>query len=210
MSDSHDFSDVDAASISQHHTLGTGPAQASPGNHTHDGKNSLVSPLLTTPPGTIIIWPGTSTAPANWLYCDGSSLLRTDYPALFTVLGTSFGAVDGTHFSLPDLRGRFPVGRDGSAEFPANGQTGGSKAAHSHTLSANGWAMIVAVTGSPSIFMRRVAADLWAATVSFLATGQTVAASSSTFTLGADLGGNTDATQVLPPYLTVNYLIRYQ
>ena len=33
-------SDRDAGPTAQHHTLGLGPSQASPGNHTHDGRNS--------------------------------------------------------------------------------------------------------------------------------------------------------------------------
>jgi len=39
---------------------------------------------------------------------DGSSLLRTDYSELFSAIGTMYGAVDGTHFNLPDDRGLFP------------------------------------------------------------------------------------------------------
>ena len=33
-------SDRDAGPTAQHHTLGLGPSQASPGNHNHDGRNS--------------------------------------------------------------------------------------------------------------------------------------------------------------------------
>jgi microcystin-dependent protein len=48
--------------------------------------------------------------PTNWLLCDGSSLLRTDYAELFSAIGTAFGSADGTHFNIPDLRGRTVVG----------------------------------------------------------------------------------------------------
>jgi hypothetical protein len=34
-------SDVDKSAISQHHTLGTLATQASPGDHSHDGKSSV-------------------------------------------------------------------------------------------------------------------------------------------------------------------------
>lgn len=46
--------------------------------------------------------------PGN-LSCDGSSLLRTDYPDLFGKVGTTFGSVDALHFTLPLLTdtGRF-------------------------------------------------------------------------------------------------------
>lgn len=40
--DFHTHSDVDARSESQHHTLGANPAQASPGDHTHDGGDSIL------------------------------------------------------------------------------------------------------------------------------------------------------------------------
>lgn len=36
----HTNCDVDAAVTAQHHTLGIGANQSSPGNHNHNGKNS--------------------------------------------------------------------------------------------------------------------------------------------------------------------------
>lgn len=36
----HLNSDKDSSALALHHTLGTGPSQAAPGNHNHDGKNS--------------------------------------------------------------------------------------------------------------------------------------------------------------------------
>lgn len=49
----------------------------------------------------------------GWLYCDGRAVSRTTYAALFTAIGTAFGAGDGsTTFNLPvvpDDGGRGPV-----------------------------------------------------------------------------------------------------
>ena len=54
---------------------------------------------------------GNATAPTGWINCDGSSLERTGtYANLFAVIGTTYGAADGTHFSVPDFRGVFPKG----------------------------------------------------------------------------------------------------
>lgn len=51
------------------------------------------------------------TAPEGWLMCDGSAVSRTDYAALFAVIGTTYGTGDGsTTFNLPDLQGRVPIG----------------------------------------------------------------------------------------------------
>lgn len=46
---------------------------------------------------------------ASWLSCDGRSLARAAYPDLFNVIGSLYGSVDGTHFNIPDLRGRVVV-----------------------------------------------------------------------------------------------------
>lgn len=64
--------------------------------------------------GESIMW-NQDTAPAGFLEENGASLLRADYPGLFSVLGTKHGAADGTHFNIPDSRGRFARGYDHGA-----------------------------------------------------------------------------------------------
>ncbi|WP_407714180.1 tail fiber protein [Comamonas testosteroni] len=60
------------------------------------------------PTGTVIMF-STSALPAGYLKCDGSAVSRTTYAKLFAVLGTLYGAGNGsTTFNLPDLRGEFP------------------------------------------------------------------------------------------------------
>jgi len=57
--------------------------------------------------GELIPWCGDySPKPSVWLPCNGQGLLRTEYPELFAVIGTAFGAGDITHFNIPDLRGQ--------------------------------------------------------------------------------------------------------
>lgn len=48
--------------------------------------------------------------PIGWLVCDGSSLPCGDYAALYSLIGVTFGSIGEGFFSLPDLRGRIPVG----------------------------------------------------------------------------------------------------
>ena len=46
-----------------------------------------------------------STAPEGYLFADGSAVSRTEYAELFEVIGTTYGAGDGsTTFNLPDKR----------------------------------------------------------------------------------------------------------
>lgn len=74
------------------------------------------------PAGQIFMFGGT-TCPTGSLTADGISLLRTggtgcggaSCAALFTAIGTVNGAADGSHFNLPDLRGRFPRGANGTS-----------------------------------------------------------------------------------------------
>ena len=54
-----------------------------------------------------------STAPNGWLLCYGQAVSRGTYSDLFSIIGTTYGAGDGSNtFNLPDLRGRVPVGLD--------------------------------------------------------------------------------------------------
>lgn len=75
-----------------------------------------------------------SSAPTGWYACEGQSLLRADEPELFADIGTTYGAVDGTHFSLPDLRDRFALGKAASGTGSVLGQAGGALG-HQHALS---------------------------------------------------------------------------
>ena len=84
------------------------------------------------PAGVITPFAG-STAPSGWLLCDGSAVSRTTYARLFQVIGTTYGAGNGsTTFNLPNLKGKIPVGYNSSeTEFNSLGKTGGAK---THTL----------------------------------------------------------------------------
>ena len=62
------------------------------------------------PTGSLMPYAG-SSAPTGYLLCDASAVSRTTYATLFGVIGTTYGAGDGsTTFNLPDLRGRLPMG----------------------------------------------------------------------------------------------------
>ncbi|WP_455280823.1 phage tail protein [Cupriavidus necator] len=53
---------------------------------------------------------GCSYPPKDWAACDGQLLLIQQNPALFSILGTSYGGNGTTTFALPDLRGRAVTG----------------------------------------------------------------------------------------------------
>lgn len=61
-------------------------------------------------PGIMVPYAG-ATAPSGWLLCQGQAVSRTTYSSLFTAIGTSWGAGDGsTTFNIPDLREAAPCG----------------------------------------------------------------------------------------------------
>ncbi|MCK8481058.1 tail fiber protein [Psychroserpens algicola] len=67
------------------------------------------------PTGSIFTFP-MATIPTGYLVCDGSAVSRTNYADLFAVLGTTYGAGNGsTTFNLPDYRGQFLRGYDNGA-----------------------------------------------------------------------------------------------
>ena len=48
-------------------------------------------------------------APAGWTFCEGQLLQISQYQALFSILGTTYGGNGQSTFALPDLRGAVPV-----------------------------------------------------------------------------------------------------
>ena len=69
------------------------------------------------PAGIMQMFAG-NTIPAGWLLCDGSAVSRTDYAKLFSAIGTTWGAGDGsTTFNLPNSIGRFAEGATTSGSY---------------------------------------------------------------------------------------------
>ena len=190
--------------------------------YTHDGTGWGVAES-SIPAGTMVQWGG-STAPTNWLLCDGTAVSRTTYATLFAAIGTSYGVGDGsTTFNLPDLRGRVPVGKNGGS-FGTLGATGGAETvtltstqipshthnysgttnttgAHTHTLSGkinvsqNGYGQNSPINGNAGNFADGTA----------LSAGD----HSHTFSGTTDNGtGGNGSHNNLQPYQVVNYIIK--
>lgn len=76
---------------------------------------------LALPLGTIQMYtkstaPTATTNGGTWLICDGSAVSRTTYSALFSLIGTTYGAGDSSStFNIPDMRARVPVGYNAAA-----------------------------------------------------------------------------------------------
>ena len=86
------------------------------------------------PTGSIIAYAGKKAPSSDWLYCDGSTIKRSDYKALFAVIGTKYGAGDGTTtFKIPDLRNRV---LEGSNTLGAYGSINAGLPSYIHTHSA--------------------------------------------------------------------------
>jgi len=98
------------------------------------------------PAGIVKMWGGDlASPPAGYLTCDGSAVSRTTYADLFTVIGTTYGAGDGsTTFNLPNFTNRFPYGaNEGSSA--GNASVG---SANTRTLSGNDDSVTLPLTGT--------------------------------------------------------------
>jgi microcystin-dependent protein len=87
--------------------------QIAPGTITAANLHSSLTINSIIPPGTISPFAGPDNkVPAGWLLCNGAFVRTNEYPSLYAAIGTTWGAGSAANddFTLPDLRGRFPLG----------------------------------------------------------------------------------------------------
>jgi microcystin-dependent protein len=154
------------------------------------------------PPGAMLPFGG-AAAPGGFLLCDGTSYLRATYPDLFTALGgasSPWGLPDGTHFNVPDMRARFPLGVSGTTpSLAAQGGSGSSHATagnhvhdnHSAAVNDHATAANTTVTGSGN------------RTTGFAHGGVHVGDGGHTH------NAHSIANDLIGPYLGVNFIIKY-
>lgn len=154
------------------------------------------------PTGCVQAFAG-QTTPTGWLLCDGSAVSRATYAKLFSVIGTSYGAGDGsTTFNLPDLVDKFVQGN-----------------ATSGTVKSAG---LPNITGKMGPFLNNVisgGSNYTQGVFTISATGSTMDDISRPNPPKNLYGFNFDAsrsssiygnsTTVQPPALTMRYIIKY-
>ena len=108
-----------------------------------DGSGNLSFSIVEGVPSGSVFCRAVATVPTGYLECNGAAVSRTTYSALFAVIGTAYGAGNGSStFNLPDLRGEFIRGFDNgrgvdSGRSVATSQ-GGQNASHNHSISVSG------------------------------------------------------------------------
>ena len=150
------------------------------------------------PPGTVAMWAGGDPPPRGWFNCYGGAVSRSTYAALFAVIGTAYGAGDGsTTFNLPDMSARFPLGRGGGRN---RGDTGGAEThrltvdempVHAHQLHG-------VRTDGAGLTRNRVTGTVGSA--------NDIAAGSN---YGVQEAGGGQTHNNMPPYFVINFIIKW-
>jgi len=172
------------------------PQFTATGSIEDSGENAV---SLGSPTGSVIPFAG-SSAPSGWFFCNGQEISRSTNSNLFSVIGETFGAGDGsTTFGLPDLRDRFALGANSIGGSDAGrvdnfstapGDSGGSD---DHQLTE---------AEMPSHTHSGVASFT-------LGSGDTEGSSGRvTGSKNTDSTGGDQAHNNMPPFLALNYIIK--
>lgn len=164
------------------------------------------------PTGGVIPYAG-STAPTGYLICDGATVSKTTYAALFAVTGHTYGAdPGGGNFILPNLKGRTVIGV-GQGSTYANGV---DAAGTDFTLAASsGMEKHIQTTAEMAAHTHQEqflgAGGLTGATLSN-GSAKTIGPESGTTGGGAAMNtvstGNSTAATIMQPYIVLSYLIK--
>lgn len=149
-----------------------------------------------------------AATPSGWLPCDGASLLRTTYARLFAAIGTQFGSVDGTHFNVPDRRGRMAIMVDGAANRVTAASTNGANA---DTLGGAGGAETHTLVDAeiPTLNIRQALTLGGVTDAIAVGGGVTDAATVTTLQDAANFSGGGGAHSNTPPWIAMNFFIKY-
>ena len=198
---------------------------------TSAARIAILEAKLAAQVGTVTPYAG-ATAPADYLLCQGQSVLRASYPALFSVIGTTYGYADGAHFTIPDLRARVPVGvnSDGNLWSSAVARTNkvladcageethvltaAELAKHTHPASS-GTESATHTHGYSLYAMGEILATGLGSTHAAAVWNQTPQTSteSATHTHAITVSNQTVGDQAhnnMQPYIVLNYIIKYQ
>jgi microcystin-dependent protein len=165
------------------------------------------------PTATIVPW-SDSSVPTGFLECNGAAVSRSTYAALFAIVGTTYGAGDGSStFNVPDFQDNVPVGKSGTKALAS---TGGA-----NTVSSTG--NVGGTTANATLSTAQLASHSHNITIGLGSGSGTGARKQSnvnednaTSSQGSGTGHqhnmsatfSGDATSVLQPYLTVIYIIK--
>lgn len=161
----------------------------------------------------IVLFAG-NFAPRYWAFCNGQILAITQYTALFSLLGTTYGGNGQTTFALPDLRGRVPVGpgQGPGLSIISLGEVGGTELttltvnnmpAHNHTVTVTPRA--VSEAGDTSNPAGAYLANSGALDREFKASGTFVNMGAAAVNSG--IAGGSQPFSIRNPYLGMNYII---
>lgn len=158
-------------------------------------------------------------APRGYSMADGSLLAIAQNPALFAVLGTTYGGDGRSTFALPDLRGRAPIGAGGGPGLtnrPLGAQLGGETAtltpqqlpAHTHaatTVSTLSAATTAANSSGPNgaTLANPGAIDIYNRDAPSVTLNARSVASTTTV---APAGGGAPVP-IMPPSTAINYVV---
>jgi len=102
----------------------------------YDFSGASLTGIEGIPTGTIVPW-STASVPTGYLECNGQSVSRTTYAALYAIISTTYGSDDGSSFSVPDLQDNVAVGKSGTKNLASTGGANTVSVAASGNVSTN-------------------------------------------------------------------------
>ena len=182
----------------------------------YDFSGASLTGIEGIPTATIVPW-SSASVPTGFLECNGQTVSRSTYSALFAIVGTTYGAGDGSStFLVPNLQDNVAVGKSNNKALAstggantvavtATGNVGGSTAnatlstaqlaSHSHSGGMN----IVNANPNQANSAKGAASNN---------TGNAGSGQGHSHNMSATFSGSAVNAAIVQPYLALIYIIK--
>lgn len=163
-----------------------------------------------TPVGSVIMYAGSASSLTGYLPCNGAYYNISQYPRLYNVIGSTYGAVRNSQFPVPNFQGIFLRGANSQFIQVSNVGVPAGKTYSSPPLGSVVFDQINYTTTNSYVDNITTTSRNFVINNPLIQSGLDTAIQTVNFTKSNTIIGDLNNTETAPVHMSIQYFIKYQ